>query len=95
MDIIEIQEQGLKEWGERYTKALAQSMQESKERLAGSILRKQMHPIYKIHMHAKKDWRVVKLVESGNGFDSRDVYETMSHHKSYKEAQAIMKLLEG
>lgn len=95
MEIIDIKEQGLKEFGERYTKALAQSMQQTKAMVAKSIWEKgRQLAIYKIHMHAKKDWRVLKLLSSGNGFDSPSIYETVSTHKSYKEAQAIMKLME-
>ena len=94
MEIIDIKEQGLKEFGEQYTQALAQSMQQTKSVLAANILRKSMTPIYKIHMHSKKDWRVLKLLSIRNGFDSNNKYETVSTHKSYKEAQAIMKLLE-
>lgn len=90
MDIIDIQEQGLQEYQKRYTKMLAQSMRESKEVVARSIWEKGMQlPVYKIHMHAKKDWRVLRLVHG-----SYKQYETVSNHKSCKEAQAIMKLME-
>lgn len=91
MEIIDIKEQGLKEFGERYTQALGKSMQQTKAMVAKSIWEKgRQLAIYKIHMHAKKDWRVLRLVQG-----SLREYETVSTHKSYKEAQAIIKLLEG
>ena len=90
-ETLSIQEQGTKDFADRYTKALAQSMQNTKEMVAKSIWEKgRQLAIYKIHMHAKKDWRVLRLVQG-----SLTKYETVSKHQSFKEAQAILKLMEG
>ena len=90
-ETLSIQEQGTKDFADRYTKALAQSMQNTKEMVAKSIWEKgRQLAIYKIHMHAKKDWRVLRLVQG-----SLREYETVSKHQSFKEAQAILKLMEG
>ena len=76
-----------------YTQALARSMTSTKEVIAKTIwdetFRKKL-PIYKLHMHAKKDWRILHLHE----VNGRSGYYTHSYYKSYKEAQAILKILE-
>ena len=83
-------EEEAKEFANRYTQALARSMQNTKEMVAKSIWEKgRQLAIYKIHMHAKKDWRVLRLVQG-----SLREYEIVSKHQSHKEAQAIIKLLE-
>jgi hypothetical protein len=80
---------------QNYTKMLAESMQNTKEVISagvwGSIGQDIKLPIYKLHMHAKKDWRVLELRDIGQG---RQRYFIHSSYKTYREAQAIMKLME-
>lgn len=78
-----------------YTKMLAESMRNTKEIVASNIWWDKHHPVplskYKLHMHMKKDWRILELRE----VDGRSGYYFHSSYKSFKEAEAIKKLMEG
>jgi hypothetical protein len=80
-------------YARNYTKMLAESMANTKNVMAGNILRKGMGYIERfdmpIHMKAKSRWQILKWNKH------TQKYRVVSEHTTHREAQAIKKLMEG